>query len=126
MREIVRRCVITGSARVSTGDGLLPTALARVRNSLVDFRREAAELGADGYLLVAMSGVRTPRTVRRSSARSNGPTGSRPFSRGGKRPGWHFAVWRPEDWREGRTLVLDVGGGSTELVLGVALRSSRH
>ena len=35
-----------------------PTALARVRNALVDFAREAAELGAERTLLVATSAVR--------------------------------------------------------------------
>ena len=57
--EIVRRSVIT---RLGEGvDGrrrLLPLPIARVRNVLTEYRREAERLGAERTLLIATSAVR--------------------------------------------------------------------
>ena len=122
VRGVVRRTVVTRLGEgVDRRRVLLPTALARVRNALVDFRREAAELGAERALLVATSAVRDAENgeaflgeiewsygfaTRLLDGRAEAELTFRGVTTGGL--------------ARGRTLVLDVGGGSTELVLGVA------
>src|SRR5690349_6502284 len=57
--EVARRLEITRLGEgVDRRRRLLPAPIARVRNVLVDYRREAAELGAERVLLVATSAVR--------------------------------------------------------------------
>jgi exopolyphosphatase/guanosine-5'-triphosphate,3'-diphosphate pyrophosphatase len=96
---------------------LLPTAIARVRNVLVDYRRAAEELGAERVLAVGTSAVRdadngeaflgevewsygfTTRLLsggEEAELTFRGVTSDRPLGKG--------------------TLVVDIGGGSTELV----------
>ncbi len=59
LAEVVRRTAITRLGEgVDERHRLLPTAIARVRNVLTDYRREADELGAERTLLVATSAVR--------------------------------------------------------------------
>jgi exopolyphosphatase/guanosine-5'-triphosphate,3'-diphosphate pyrophosphatase len=98
---------------------LLPTAIARVRNVLADYRRALDELGAERTLAFGTSAVRDADngeaflgeiewsygfTTRRLSGEEEALLTFRGVSAG----------------RElaDRTLVLDVGGGSTELILG--------
>ena len=95
---------------------LLPLPIARVRNVLTDYRRTAESLGADRTLLVATSAVRDA---------DNGEAflGEIEWSYG-------FATQllsgdeEAELTRRGvgelgsSTLLVDIGGGSTELVLG--------
>jgi exopolyphosphatase / guanosine-5'-triphosphate,3'-diphosphate pyrophosphatase len=95
---------------------LLPLPVARVRNALSDYRRRAESLGADRILLVATSAVRDAE---------NGEAflGEIEWSYG-------FATQllsgdeEAELTRRGvgelgsATLLVDIGGGSTELVLG--------
>ena len=94
---------------------LLPVPIARVRNALSDYRRTAESLGAERTLLVATSAVRDAE---------NGEAflGEIEWSYG-------FATWllsgdeEAELMRRGigstepGTLIVDIGGGSTELVL---------
>jgi exopolyphosphatase/guanosine-5'-triphosphate,3'-diphosphate pyrophosphatase len=100
---------------------LLPTAVARVRNVLADYRRIAAELGTDRVLAVATSAVRDAENGEaflgevawsygfatrlldgdeEALLTHRGVTAGRPLT--------------------GRTLIVDVGGGSTELLVGSA------
>jgi exopolyphosphatase/guanosine-5'-triphosphate,3'-diphosphate pyrophosphatase len=66
---------------------LLPLPIARVRNTLSDFRRQAESLGAERTLLVATSAVRDAENGGLSSARSSGATGlRRDWSRARRRP----------------------------------------
>jgi exopolyphosphatase/guanosine-5'-triphosphate,3'-diphosphate pyrophosphatase len=89
--ELDRETVITRLGEgVDRRRRLLPVPIARVRNTLVDFRRRAEELGAERTLLVATSAVRDAEN------------------------GEAFLVGRE---LEPGTLLLDVGGGSTELTL---------
>ena len=59
LEPVVRREAITRLGESVDRRGiLLPTAIARVRNVLVDYRREAEERGAERVLAVATSAVR--------------------------------------------------------------------
>ena len=74
---IVRREAITRLGEsVDRRRILLPTAIARVRNVLVDYRREAEALGAERVWPSGRAPSGTPTTARRSSARSSGATAS--------------------------------------------------
>lgn len=115
LREVVRRSTITRLGEgVDRRRRLLPVALARVRNCLSDYRREAEQLGAERTLLVATSAVRDAE---------NGEAflGEIEWSYG-------FVTKLASGDEEARltlrgvgsvgaeTLVVDIGGGSTELV----------
>src|SRR4051794_9827554 len=123
--EILRRTAITRLGEgVDARRRLLPVAIARVRNVLTDFRREAAERGAERVLAVATSAVRDAENgeaflgevewsygfaTRRLSGDEEAELTLRGVATGSALPRG--------------TLVLDVGGGSTELV-GDVLRVS--
>jgi exopolyphosphatase/guanosine-5'-triphosphate,3'-diphosphate pyrophosphatase len=118
--EVVRRLEITGLGEgVDERRRLLPVPIARVRNVLVEYRREAEELGAERTLLVATSAVRDAENgeaflgeiewsygfatrllsgEEEAALTFRGVTSGRPLGPG--------------------TLVVDIGGGSTELILG--------
>jgi exopolyphosphatase / guanosine-5'-triphosphate,3'-diphosphate pyrophosphatase len=115
-RELHRETRITRLGEgVDTRGRLLPVPIARVRNTLSDYRRTAESLGADRTLLVATSAVRDAE---------NGEAflGEIEWSYG-------FATQllsgddEAELTRRGvgglaaGTLLVDIGGGSTELVL---------
>ena len=119
VREVERRLTIT-----RLGEGvderriLLPTALARVRNALADYRRVLEASGAERTLAVATSAVRDAE---------NGEAflGEVEWSYGFETrllTGDEEAVMTLQGVAGGRapapgTMVVDVGGGSTELVL---------
>jgi exopolyphosphatase/guanosine-5'-triphosphate,3'-diphosphate pyrophosphatase len=95
---------------------LLPLPIARVRNALSDYRRTAESLGADRILLVATSAVRDAENGEAflgeiewsygfTTELLSGEAEARLTRRGVGELG-------PE------TLLVDLGGGSTELVLG--------
>ena len=113
LREVVRRSTITRLGEgVDRRKRLLPLPIARVRNVLGEYRRELESLGAERALLVATSAVRDAE---------NGEAflGEIEWSYG-------FATELLTGEEEARltyrgvgvddALVLDVGGGSTELV----------
>jgi exopolyphosphatase/guanosine-5'-triphosphate,3'-diphosphate pyrophosphatase len=100
---------------------LLPLPIARVRNALTDYRRTAEQLGAERALLVATSAVRDAENgdaflgevewsygfeTRLASGDDEAQLGFR-----GATLGRALA---------GPTLTVDIGGGSTELVVGDA------
>jgi exopolyphosphatase/guanosine-5'-triphosphate,3'-diphosphate pyrophosphatase len=112
--ELVRRSVVTRLGEgVDERRRLLPVPVARVRNALADFRRELETLGAERTLAVATSAVRDAE---------NGEAflGEIEWSYG-------FATKLLSGDDEARltrrgvgalgagTLLLDIGGGSTEL-----------
>ena len=119
VEEILRREAITRMGEsVDRRRILLPTAVARVRNVLVDYRREAEALGAERVLAVGTSAVRdadngeaflgevewsygfTTRLLdggEEAELMLRGVASDRPLGTG--------------------TLVVDIGGGSTELVV---------
>ena len=120
--EVVRRSVVTRLGEgVDARRVLLPVPMARVRNVLVDYRRELEALGAERTLAVATSAVRDAE---------NGEAflGEIEWSYG-----FHTRLLSGEDeadlTRRGvgvlgsQTLLLDVGGGSTEVGAGEFRRS---
>jgi exopolyphosphatase/guanosine-5'-triphosphate,3'-diphosphate pyrophosphatase len=120
VRELERRLEITrlGEA-VDERRQLLPQAIARVRNVLVDYRRAIENLGAERTLAFATSAVR-------DSENGEAFLGEIEWSYGFQTrllSGEEEALLTFRGVSAGRsltekTLVVDVGGGSTELILG--------
>jgi exopolyphosphatase / guanosine-5'-triphosphate,3'-diphosphate pyrophosphatase len=120
VRELERRLTIT---RLGEGVGgrrlLLPTAIARVRNALTDYRRTLDASGVDRTFAVATSAVREAENGEAFLGEVEWSYGfdTRLLS-GDEEALMTFAgVFAGREAAEG-TLVVDVGGGSTELVLG--------
>jgi exopolyphosphatase / guanosine-5'-triphosphate,3'-diphosphate pyrophosphatase len=120
VEEVSRRLTITRLGEgVDARRRLLPLPIARVRNCLVEYRRELEQLGAERTLAVATSAVRDA---------DNGDAflGEIEWSYGFATrvlSGEEEARMTLEGVVAGRslpgeTLVVDVGGGSTELVVG--------
>jgi exopolyphosphatase/guanosine-5'-triphosphate,3'-diphosphate pyrophosphatase len=106
LTEVSRRLTITRLGEgVDERRRLLPAPIARVRNCLVDYRRVLEALGAEKTLAIATSAVRDAE---------NGEAflGEIEWSYG-------FTTRLLSDGRPALddTLVVDIGGGSTELVL---------
>jgi exopolyphosphatase/guanosine-5'-triphosphate,3'-diphosphate pyrophosphatase len=97
---------------------LLPTAIARVRNVLVDYRREAEELGAERVLAVATSAVRDAENGEAFLGEIEWSYGftTRLLSGDDEAATMLRGVVSDAPLRA-RTLLVDIGGGSTELVL---------
>ena len=118
VREVARRTAITRLGEgVDERRRLLPVPIARVRNVLSDYRRELEQLGAERVLAVGTSAVRDAEngeaflgevewsygfTTRLLSGEEEAELTRRGFANG--------------RGVENGTLVLDVGGGSTELI----------
>jgi exopolyphosphatase/guanosine-5'-triphosphate,3'-diphosphate pyrophosphatase len=120
--EVVRRLTITRLGEgVDARRKLLPVPIARVRNTLAEYRREAEELGATRVLAIATSAVRDAE---------NGEAflGEIEWSYGFATrllDGDEEAALMLRGVSAGRpvapgTLLVDIGGGSTELVLASA------
>jgi exopolyphosphatase / guanosine-5'-triphosphate,3'-diphosphate pyrophosphatase len=98
---------------------LLPVPIARVRNVLGDYRRRLEELGAERALLVATSAVRDAENGEAFlgeiewsygfTTRLLSGDGEAELVRRGVATGTALTVG---------TLIVDIGGGSTELILG--------
>jgi exopolyphosphatase/guanosine-5'-triphosphate,3'-diphosphate pyrophosphatase len=117
LTEIVRRTRITRLGEgVDARRRLLPVPIARVRNALTDFRREAAELGAERSLAVATSAVRDAENGEAFLGEIEWSYGfvTRLLSGGEEAELTRRGVGE----LGATTLLVDVGGGSTELVLG--------
>lgn len=118
--EVVRREAITRLGEsVDTRRRLLPTALARVRNVLVDYRREAEGLGAERILAVATSAVRDAENGEAFLGEVEWSYGfTTRLLDGDEEAAFTFRGVTSGTRLHGPTLVVDVGGGSTELVTG--------
>jgi exopolyphosphatase / guanosine-5'-triphosphate,3'-diphosphate pyrophosphatase len=115
--EIVRRTVVTGLGEgVDARRRLLPVPIARVRNALSDFRRELEELGTERTLAVATSAVRDAENGEAFLGEIEWSYGfaTRLLSGDEEAELTRRGVGATAE----RTLVLDVGGGSTELIAG--------
>jgi len=116
--EVERRLAITRLGEgVDQRRRLLPVPIARVRNTLVDYRRTAAELGAERALLVATSAVRDAENGEAFLGEIEWSYGfvtrllsgdeEAQLTRRGVGTGRRLGA---------RDLIVDVGGGSTELI----------
>jgi exopolyphosphatase/guanosine-5'-triphosphate,3'-diphosphate pyrophosphatase len=115
MTEIVRRTRITRLGEgVDARRRLLPVPIARVRNALTDFRREADELGAERALAVATSAVRDAENGEAFLGEIEWSYGfATRLLTGDEEAAMTLSGVGP---LEPGTVVIDVGGGSTELV----------
>ena len=93
---------------------LLPLPIARVRNVLTDFRREAESLGAERVLAVATSAVRDAENGEAFLGEIGWSYGFTTRLLSGTEEA-ALTLQGVGDVADG-TLVLDVGGGSTELI----------
>jgi len=132
VREVERRLEITRLGEsVDARRKLLPTAIARVRNVLGDYRREIEALGAERTLTLATSAVRDADNGEAFLGEIEWSYGfSTQLLSGEEEARMMFAgVASGLNGRDvNGTLLVDVGGGSTELVLadaqGVAFHTS--
>ncbi len=116
--EVSRRTVITRLGEgVDERRKLLPLPVARVRNALSDYRRELEELGAERVLAIGTSAIRDAENGEAFLGEIEWSYGfaTRLLS------GDEEAELTRRGVANGRavdndTLVLDVGGGSTELI----------
>jgi exopolyphosphatase/guanosine-5'-triphosphate,3'-diphosphate pyrophosphatase len=114
---LARRSVVTALGQgVDASRRLRPDAVERVFAALARYRRELDELGAERTLAVATSAVR------------DAADGAEFMAAVGERFGFETRILSGDEEAEltrrgvgvsdARTLVLDVGGGSTELIAG--------
>ncbi|HEX4526917.1 MAG TPA: hypothetical protein VH108_09290 [Gaiellaceae bacterium] len=115
--ELVRRTHITRLGEgVDARRRLLPVPVARVRNVLADYRRELEQLGAERTLAVATSAVRDAENGEAFLGEVEWSYGfaTRLLS-GDEEAAMTLRGVGPLD---PGTVILDVGGGSTELITG--------
>jgi exopolyphosphatase/guanosine-5'-triphosphate,3'-diphosphate pyrophosphatase len=116
LEEVVRRTAITRLGEgVDRRKRLLPLPIARVRNVLADYRRELEALGSERTLLIATSAVRDAENGEAFLGEIEWSYGfaTRLLSGDEEAELTLRGVGEVDD----QTVVLDVGGGSTELVM---------
>jgi exopolyphosphatase / guanosine-5'-triphosphate,3'-diphosphate pyrophosphatase len=119
VEEIERRLAITRLGEdVDRRRRLLPTAIARVRNTLVEYRRAAERHGAERVLAIATSAVRDAENGEAFLGEIEWSYGfATQLLDGDEEALLTFrGVSAGRDLADG-TLLVDIGGGSTELVL---------
>jgi exopolyphosphatase / guanosine-5'-triphosphate,3'-diphosphate pyrophosphatase len=122
VQEVTRLTKITRLGEgVDERKRLLPVPIARVRNVLTDFRRAAEQLGAERTLAVATSAVRDAENGEAFLGEIAWSYGfqTRLLSGDEEAQLTFRGVSLGRDVAED-TLVIDIGGGSTELVVGGA------
>ena len=113
--EVVRRTRITKLGEgVDARRRLLPVPIARVRNVLSDYRREAERLGAERLLAVATSAVRDAENGEAFLGEVEWSYGFATHLLSGDEEAQ--LTRRGVGPLEPGTVVIDVGGGSTELI----------
>ena len=122
--EVVRRLRITRLGEgVDERGKLLPLPIARVRNVLAEYRRELEELGAERTLCIATSAVRDAENGEAFLGEIEWSYGFRTRLLTGEEEA--ALTLRGIGAVDAGTLVVDIGGGSTELqVVGTDLRVS--
>jgi exopolyphosphatase / guanosine-5'-triphosphate,3'-diphosphate pyrophosphatase len=120
VQQVVRRTRITRLGEgVDARRRLLPLPITRVRNSLADFRRELEGLGAERALAVATSAIRDAENGEAFLGEVEWSYGFKTRLLSGEDEALltlrGVASGRKLD---GRALVIDIGGGSTELIAG--------
>ncbi|MBA3787761.1 MAG: hypothetical protein H0X21_03590 [Actinobacteria bacterium] len=124
LTEVVRRLAITRLGQgVDTRGKLLPVPIARVRNVLSGYRRELEALGAERTLAIATSAVRDADNGEAFLGEVEWSYGFTTRLLSGDDEA-AMTLRGIGDLADG-TLVVDIGGGSTELqVVGTPLRTS--
>ena len=120
LRAVERRERITGLGEgVDRRRRLLPVAVARVRNCLVAYRQTAERLGAERVLAVATSAVRDAENGEAFLGEVEWSYGfaTRLLDGDAEALLTFRGVAAGREIDEG-TLVVDIGGGSTELIVG--------
>ncbi len=116
VEELHREARITGLGEgVDARRRLLPLPIARVRNALTDYRRTAESLGAERTLLVATSAVRDAENGEAFLGEIEWSYGFATRLLSGDEEA--ELTQRGVGELGAATLLVDVGGGSTELVL---------
>ncbi len=124
LTEVVRRLAITRLGEgVDSRGKLLPLPIARVRNVLSDYRRELESLGAERTLAIATSAVRDADNGAAFLGEVEWSYGFTTRLLSGEEEA-AMTLRGIGDLSDG-TLVVDIGGGSTELqVVGTTSRTS--
>ena len=119
VRELARRLRITRLGEsVDTRRKLLPAAIARVRNVLADYRRDVESLGVDRTLAVATSAVRDADNGEAFLGEVEWSYGfATRLLFGEEEAALTYRGVAAGRKVEPHTLVVDIGGGSTELIL---------
>jgi exopolyphosphatase/guanosine-5'-triphosphate,3'-diphosphate pyrophosphatase len=118
VEEVSKRLEITRLGEgVDQRRRILPLSIARVRNVLSDYRREAERLGAERVLLVATSAVRDAENGEAFLGEVEWSYGFVTRLLSGEEEA-ELTFRGAADGRLGSTLVIDPGGGSTEFVVG--------
>ncbi len=117
--EVVRREAITRMGEsVDSRRILLPTAIARVRNVLVDYRREAEALRAERVLAVGTSAIRDADNGEAFLGEIEWSYGfTTRLLDGGEEAELMLRGVASDQLLDTGTLVIDIGGGSTELAM---------
>ena len=120
LHAVERRHRITGLGEGVDGRRrLLPLGIARVRNCLVDYRRAAGSLGAERVLAVATSAVRDAENGEAFLGEIEWSYGFATRLLTGEDEGLTtFAGVAAGRAIGAGTMVVDIGGGSTELIVG--------
>jgi exopolyphosphatase/guanosine-5'-triphosphate,3'-diphosphate pyrophosphatase len=112
---ILRRSTITRLGEgVDARRRLLPLPITRVRNCLADYRRELESLGAERALLVATSAVRDAENGEAFLGEIEWSYGFTTRLLSGEQEA--DLTLRGVGAVDGETIVIDIGGGSTELI----------
>lgn len=121
---LVRRTTITQLAEGVDARGiLLPAPITRVRNALIDYRREARELGAVFVLATATSAVRDADNGEAFLGEVEHGFAFRAELLSGEQEAeatWDGVTSDPDTARraaDGTGWLIDIGGGSTEILL---------
>src|SRR6185369_16277051 len=115
VEEVARRAEITRLGEgVDDRRKLLPLPIARVRNVLAEYRRELERLGAERVLTIATSAVRDAENGEAFLGEIEWSYGFTTRLLSGEEEA-ALTLQGVGDVAKG-TLVLDVGGGSTELI----------
>jgi exopolyphosphatase/guanosine-5'-triphosphate,3'-diphosphate pyrophosphatase len=124
LTEVVRRLAITRLGEgVDERGKLLPLPIARVRNVLSDYRRELEALGAERTLAIATSAVRDADNGEAFLGEVEWSYGFKTLLLSGDEEA--AMTLRGIGALSAGTLVVDIGGGSTELqVVGAEVRTS--
>ncbi|MCK8115899.1 Ppx/GppA phosphatase family protein [Anaerosoma tenue] len=118
VHEVVRRSRITHLGEGWSSTGVLSAeGMTRVADAVAGFVVEARELGAARIVAVATSASRDARNSDEFLERLEA-AGIRPQIISGSREGYLTFLGATYGIRDERVMVVDVGGGSTEIVLG--------